>query len=327
MLQGGSLTEKPKVFLDTNVINNISPTGGLLGCCKQLKCLDSKVDFIIPNIVVEELIEHKRKSFDRKKQQLLDNELFDNPDERARIEAKEFCEECIFKDEDIKYTTEGISNLEECFYDMCSLALQNKAPFDNKTDKGFKDAIIAFTIDDYLEHNPEVSQVFLVSKDGRLGEYFEDRRDVIVIKEFSELSQYLDICGDTPKPSRTNDKCRTICHEDKPSPKLSEARKLLTEFRNSSSFASTHQTIEKMQPYIALLTDDDFIDILLSAIENDQIMWIIDDPDVKGFIQPIFDKYKDRLEISRYNDFVNRSRWQYPIKQVLSEVNLDDLPF
>lgn len=321
------MTEKPKVFLDTNVINNISPTGGLLGCCKQIKSLDSKVDFIIPNIVVGELIEHKRKAFDRKKQQLLDNELFDNPEERARIEAKDFCEECIFKDENIKYTTEGISNLEECFYDMCSLALQNKAPFDNKTDKGFKDAIIAFTIDDYLEHNSEISQVFLVSKDGRLGEYFEERHDVIVIKEFSELKQYLDICDDAPKSDQTDDKYEMIRSDGKPSPKLSEARKLLTEFRNSGNFASTHRAIEKIQPYIASLTDDDFIDILLSAIENDQIMWIIDDPDVKDFIQPIFDKYKDRLEISKYNDFVNRSRWQYPIKQVLSEANLGDLPF
>lgn len=58
---------KLKVFIDTNIVNNPTPIGGLFGNAKRLKCFEKRVDIIIPRIVQDELIEHKRRAFELEK--------------------------------------------------------------------------------------------------------------------------------------------------------------------------------------------------------------------------------------------------------------------
>ena len=70
------------------------------------------------------------------------------------------------------------------------------------------------------------------------------------------------------------------------------------------------------------------MDILLSAINNNQIMAIINDTDVKDFIKPIFDKYHDKLSTDQYNNFVTFSTWhEYPLIREVEKLKLEDLPF
>lgn len=102
----------PKVFLDTNIINNPTPTGRLFGNRQQLECLQKKAIIIVPQVVVDELMKHKRQIFEEEKTALLKNKLFDDPEERAKYEEREFCADCILWDEEIQYSVEDIHNHE-----------------------------------------------------------------------------------------------------------------------------------------------------------------------------------------------------------------------
>lgn len=327
---------KLKVFIDTNIVNNPTPIGGLFGNARRLKCLEGRIDIIIPKIVLDELIEHKRRAFELEKEQLLNNKLIDQIADRNAVTKLEFCEPCILFDEDIVFSTEDINDEKEFLEWSRGLALQNKAPFDNKSDKGFKDSIVAFTIDEYLSRNPKVKKpVVLVSADGRLGEYFQDRNDVLCLKNLDELSEYID--GEEKHKQNIRKEgddgtgrgeCIKKGTKRIELPQLTEARQLLTDLRNSGNFATTHKIIADLQPYLRFLTDEDFIDILLSTLNNSQIMWLTEDNDVKSLIKPIFDKYKDALSIEQYNDFVNRTGWEgYRIKEPVEIDRANSIPF
>lgn len=324
---------KFKVFIDTNIVNNPTPIGGLFGNAKRLKCFDGRVDIIIPKIVQDELIEHKRRAFELEKEQLLENKLINQVANRDAIAKLEFCEPCVLFDEDIAFSTEDVNNSKEFFKWSRELALRNKAPFENRSDKGFKDSIIAFTIDEYLERNPEVRKpIILVSADGRLGEYFQEHSDVLCLKNLDELDEY--ISGkekDTSEKGKGNtapSECDKASTKKIEIPQLTEARRLLSGLRNSGNFITTHKIIADLQSYMQFLTDEDYIDILLSTLNNSQIMWLTGDEDVKNFIKPIFDKYKDTLNIEQYNDFVNRTGWEgYRIKEPVTLDQANDIPF
>lgn len=327
---------KLKVFIDTNIVNNPTPIGGLFGNAKRLKCFEDRVDIIIPKIVQDELIEHKRRAFELEKKQLANNKLIDQIVDRDAIKKLEFCEPCVLFDEDITFSTEDINDRKKFFEWSRELALQNKAPFENKSDKGFKDSIIAFTIDEYLNRSSNIKKpVILVSADGRLGEYFQDRDDVLCLKNLDELDEYI---GENKEDKRDTHEesnrdtdlggCNRASIKKIELPQLTEARQLLTDLRNSGNFATTHSIIADLQPYVKFLNDEDFIDILLSTLNNSQIMWLTGDEDVKNFIKPIFDKYKDFLNIEQYNDFVNRTGWEgYRIKEPVAIDQTNDIPF
>lgn len=327
---------KLKVFIDTNIVNNPTPVGGLFGNAKRLECFEDRIDIIIPKIVLDELMEHKRKAFELEKEQLLSNKLIDRVADRNTIAKLKFCEPCVLFDEDIVFSTEDINNKEKFFDWSRKLALQNKAPFENKSDKGYKDSIVAFTIDEYLSRNPEVKKpIILVSADGRLGEYFQERNDVQCLKNLDELCEYINEKEEYKEDTRGKDNdvtkpgnCVKTSTKKIELPQLAEARQLLTNLRNSRNFATTHKIIAELQPYLKFLTDEDFIDILFSTLDNSQIMWLTEDEDVKNLIKPIFDKYKDVLSIDQYNDFVNRTGWEgYRIKEPVVIDQTNDFAF
>jgi len=331
---------KPRVYIDTNVINNPTPTGGLLGSSKKLKSLEAQVDIVIPEIVRDELIEHKRQAHEEAKQQLLNNALLEQIADRELVEKIDFCAPCALSEEIVNFATEDIKDFEGFYRWMRDLALRNKAPFDKKTDKGVKDAIIAFVIDEYIREKDSECPVILVSNDSRLGEYFQNRKDVVWVKSLKELEEYLETMQKQGDRSSRNQqsvihdsknvtaKCHGLAVNNAPTPQLKRARELLTELRNSGNFATTHKIIADLQPYLQYLADEDYVDILLSALNNSQIMWLAQDTDVESFLKPIFDKYKGRLSIEQYNDFVNRTGWpNYRVKEPVEAITIDDIPF
>lgn len=310
---------KPKVFIDTNIINSSSLSGPFFGQNKKLQELKKRADIIIPEIVKREILEHKRNNFEEKKSQLLGNELLprivkniDDVDKTLRFDM-EYCSSSN------DFETVSIRDGDGFLKWAIPLALKHQAPFDSKTDKGFKDAIIAFCINEYLEHNPEIRKpVVLVSNDARLGEYFQNRENTVcVVKSFEELDEYLgqnSLTASRPGPGMNY--FTQNGNLSAPSSYLLKARKLLTELRNSPNFASTHKIIAELAPYRQYLRKEDFIDILQSALDNDQIMWVSQDEDVMRFLKPIFDEYGNKLNLDQYNDFVNRTQWPgYRLKE------------
>jgi hypothetical protein len=71
------------------------------------------------------------------------------------------------------------------------LCLGNHPPFDKSSDKGFKDAYIYLTILDYLLPLTD-EKAFLISRDGRLKEAFDENDQIKVVENFDEFEKYLD---------------------------------------------------------------------------------------------------------------------------------------
>lgn len=330
--------KKPKVFIDTNIIDNPTPAGGLFGSSKKLKCLEKRVDLIIPKIVQDELLEHKRRAFEKSKGRLLNSKILEQVVSREKVESLEFCPPCVLLEEDVIFSTEDINDREEFYEWSRNLAIKNEAPFENESDKGIKDAMVAFTIDEYLRNNPDIEQpIILVSDDARLGEYFQERKDVVWVKSLDELEGQLELMTENDNKSsqqsnNTEKETPEECHDSTKAviltPQLAKARRLLTELRNSRTFATTHKVIAELQSYVKYFTDEDNVDVLLSTLNNSQIMWLAQDEDVEAFLRPIFDKAKDKLSLEQYNDFINRTGWaNYRIKEPVEIKDLDNIPF
>lgn len=67
---------------------------------------------------------------------------------------------------------------------------------------------------------------------------------------------------------------------------------LISAFGNSSSFDETHRIVAKLR-YFTDFTNDQLNHLVESAIYNNQIFWIIKDPDVNQFINNIIAERED----------------------------------
>jgi len=80
---------------------------------------------------------------------------------------------------------------------------------------------------------------------------------------------------------------------------------LVRELQLSSSYSNSHAVIGKLGRF------DDFSrkqanDILLAAITNDQVFWILTDPDVKDFLTALVETYEDELDPANLKAFRKR---------------------
>ena len=64
---------------------------------------------------------------------------------------------------------------------------------------------------------------------------------------------------------------------------------------NSAGFRTTHMSIAKLSKYTDF-TDQQVNDILLAAINNNQVYWIKDDDDVKGFLNGLINSRRDNID-------------------------------
>lgn len=72
---------------------------------------------------------------------------------------------------------------------MKELAIWNKAPFEENSDKWFKDAYIYFTVLEYLGAIDDAC-VYFVTKDDRLKETFQNNERVRVVENFDGFQKY-----------------------------------------------------------------------------------------------------------------------------------------
>ena len=71
--------------------------------------------------------------------------------------------------------------------------------------------------------------------------------------------------------------------------------KMLTNLRNSVNFSKTHEFISILKRNESFLTKDNKADIIRSALNNNQIRWIIEDQDIYEFLMPIYYDCSDLL--------------------------------
>ncbi len=322
---------REKVVFDTNQVNN-SAGNNLLGNREELNKFAKVVEIIIPEIVLEEIKNSKKRNLKRKQSSFLSNP-FHSLRGLVTQETKDFDIEKhiqnLIDNEEFKFSIISLKN-NDALNEIKDLALKKEPPFENKdnTDKGFKDALIYFSILEFLDEIPD-KYIFVCVEDGRFKEALEKHDNIIVIKDFDEytkhrIAQFQDDyflgkvdeeLGLEFKKNEVLDywininKNQVVLFEKEGIAYVIEVDtgELITVTNreeyldtiemliNASNFGTTHEAIERLENYIQFLSEEEIARILIASFQNDQVRWIINDEDVKQFIGKLF-KSHDELE-------------------------------
>jgi len=322
-----------KVIFDTNAIRDKEPKN-FLGNRSELEKFLKVAQIVFPNLVIEEIKHQKRRNLTSKKQAFLDNPFHWikklDVDETKGFDIEEHIAS-LEKGEKLEYSVIELTDY-SVLEQMRELALKKQAPFDagEKTDKGFKDAYIYFTILEYLQSTSD-KVIFVCTKDGRLKEALEEHPSIIVIKNYDEFIQksvtkYFDDYFIKKLQADINTNINKKCIVDY-WVNINENRVLLIDVEdekivvevdsgeiidyknvgdysvaiinliNSNTFLDTHTEIDALNLYLHFLSDEEIIRVLGATIENGQISSIISDDDVKQFVSTLYEKKKGILSL------------------------------
>ena len=183
------------VFVDTNQLRH-EGAEGFFGNLAALEQLARVADLHIPAIVIEEIKWQKRRKLRSDLDKFKSNYFFqhvqadaDAMEAHIEVRIEELYQAAAAEIEFIECPlAEDILHLPH----LQDLSLKKLAPFDLSGDKGFKDACIYLTINQFLDTTDD--EVFLLSNDGRLGEAFAENPRVHVLKSadafFDNRSSY-----------------------------------------------------------------------------------------------------------------------------------------
>lgn len=301
------------LFCDTNVLNGDQTFDRLFGNRSELEALSNNFSIVIPEVVISELLLHKSKQFESQKRSALRNGIirylgFD----LSLIDNLSFDElkSHIIQSESIEYSTCPSGNPASFFEEFLPLALENKPPFETKSDKGFKDACIAHSINEYIRANPG-EDYCAYTKDEKLIEYLSRIEALSVFSQIDELLAQPQKCiGVNDNASLQEKKPDTINDAEETRPgatqgQLEELHTLTERLSTSSSFIETHTIVGKLTNSKALLGMAEKRAILSAAVNNNQVKWLLQDDDVSNLINPIFFECQDFLDDRSYAAYVD----------------------
>ncbi len=177
---------KEKVIFDTNFLLE-KKLKNFFGKKDQLIKFSKVADIIIPDMVVQELLEWYKRNFEKEQflKMALPNVLSHNTDS---IKIDETLNQLL----DLETGLFQVIDLKnpKYIFDMKQLALKKEPPFvpDDGSDKGFKDAYICFTVIEYLEEI-EDKYIFFVTNDKLLKMAFSKYPNIRVVESYDEFIQ------------------------------------------------------------------------------------------------------------------------------------------
>lgn len=302
------------VFLDTNSINSTS-LDTLFGQVDELAKLQAIAHIVLPEIVFDELIAHKQRYFEEERNKLLKSRLLSNfsvgREQLKELTFDSYREDMIQRNS-IKYELASIQDSKAAMEQLYKLAIRNEAPFEKGSDKGFKDACVVITIDEYVRQHTEYSSVLLITKDNRMSEYFDSEEcRVTTVKDIEAALKAL-----APRAGMEGTKTDEIrtCLLPETSKEQAEIKvgdlnaisALINELENSHSFFETHKIVDKYRCMdLNHLSSRDGRRILEACASNDQVSYILADNDIASFITPIFLQYQQNLDVAEYSIFVD----------------------
>lgn len=303
------------LIVDTNKVRNEKSFDQLLGSREDLLRLSGRVKLVLPEIVLEEIVQQKRRYFDSELIKLRGNGVARLAGlSEAAIDKISFApvEGKVRSDNSVPYYVEPFEFDAVALERIKAMALGHRPPFEANSDKGFKDACIALTAESYAnKHSDE--RVYLITEDKLLAEYFDGSSHVTCIRDFKDIDEVL---GDRPSTKVLPEQGEAVAvsenqvHELElkdaaPSnPIRGQVRSLIAMLRGSKSFARTHQIVSQLVPLSSAMTPDEDVELISAAVDNDQVNWILKDPDVEGLLLPVFYRCEDALDDSTYNAFV-----------------------
>ena len=325
-----------KVIFDTNKLRSTKSLTHFFGNREELERFQDVAEIVIPDLVLEEIKIQKKKHYEEEKLKFIENscaELIDANNLLAEVNINTLVRE-VFGAETIRYTVISLTET-SCLEQMKHLALNNQAPFDLNSDRGFKDAYIHFTIQEYLKHITD-EVVFVATCDSRLAEALFRHPKVRIIDNFRDfelyratffsekyflesLSEYLEqeVAASNLIRVGFNTKNNWLVEvgiEEELFGELNylvevdfvskeflgkysgKLSKHVEAFKNSGSFAETKTHISALRGNISYLFLREAIEMLEVSLDNNQIYWIAEDSPVRGFIRALFKKCSDKLE-------------------------------
>jgi rRNA-processing protein FCF1 len=310
---------KYKVIFDTNSIRNAESVADFLGGRAELERFLKVSEIIIPDIVIEEIKNQKRKHLISKRDSFLSNPFHFlrkiNEEETKSFDIEKWITDLV-DEESVPHTVIFLTK-DNVLDEIKKLCLANLPPFEENCDKGFKDAYIYFTILEYLECI-DGENVFVVTNDDRLRMAFDNNPRVIVVKNFDEFEKYIDsyfreeyfinrlkeeVSGNITTDCiegiwlNTNENwvIKILCDEKTYFVEVDFSTReiigftdfdfstFVRELVNSGSFANTHSMISSLSEYVQYFSNQDIIDLIGASTENSQIYSISTDEDVKEF--------------------------------------------
>lgn len=295
---------KPYVLVDTNIVRNEQSLDYLLGARKALTELKDAITLVVPDMVIEELIVQKRAAFEDAKQRLSGNFLIDHLlVSTSDIESLDFLnfESSLREDSSIPYIIAQMPSDEGSLDTIKEMALHNSPPFNKENDKGFKDACVVLAMAHFISgHSAE--SVYVISNDGRVRDYFDADKRCVCLKSLDDLKIRIYWNGEQ-QSCKVNE--REVSKTDQQSYDAHyEVQALLDDLRNSGSFSHTHLIIGKLTAKRQSLSIQDKVELFDIAASNDQVSWIMKDPDMIDFYLPLFRECEPLLDERAYSTFV-----------------------
>jgi rRNA-processing protein FCF1 len=323
---------KEKVIFDTNTIRN-TEINTFFGGRPELELFIQDADIIIPFTVVEEIKRQKKAVLKSKRDSFVSNPFHKlrgiNEVDTNSFDIDAYIQKLI-DEETIPFEVIDLKS-NDVLPLIKELAITKQPPFEagDNTDKGFKDALIYFSVLEYLQEVPN-KYVFVCAKDNRLGEAFKNNPNVFVVKDYSEfkqhsISQFFDdyfiekvneelgitITKENIKEYwyNINDNkvvliefegqeyvIETDSGEIISSIVRSEYTVLINALVTSSSFNQTDEVVAELVSLLAFFNDYEIKNILIASFKNSQIKWIIYKPQIKELIGTLFESRKELIE-------------------------------
>lgn len=322
---------KEKVIFDTNTIRN-TEINTFFGGRKELELFVQDADIIIPFTVVEEIKRQKKAVLKSKRDSFVSNSFH-----RLRgineLDTKSFDIDAyiqkLIDEETIPFEVIDLKS-NDVLPLIKELAIAKQPPFEEAdgTDKGFKDALIYFSVLEYLQEVPN-KYIFVCAKDNRLGEAFKNNPNVFVVKDFNEFKQHsISQFFDDYFIEKVNEELGiTITKENIKEYwyNINDNKVVLIEFEgeeyvietdsgeiinsctrseyvheienliNTGSFRTTHRIIKVVSEFVDFFSNEEILKILEAAGTNSEIRWIITDIDVKQFIGTLYESKKELI--------------------------------
>lgn len=323
---------KDKVIFDTNVVRN-PEINNFLGGREILERFLPDADIVIPETVIQEIKRQKRSSLLSNKDKFLTNpfhKLIGVDEEHTKSFSIDDYIQRLIDEETIPFEIIDLKD-NNVLPQIKELAIHKRAPFEaaDNTDKGFKDALIYFSVLEYLQEITN-KYVFVFAKDIRLKEALANHDNIIVINSYEEFKQHSisQFYGEY-FINRVNEELGiTISKENIKETwnNINDNKIVLIEFDGteyvietdsseiisysiraeyilniellitSLYFNDTDALVDRLIPFMAYFTDDEIYNILNAACNNTQIRWIIEKPDIQELIGTLYENRKELID-------------------------------
>ena len=317
---------KEKVVFDTNIIRN-TEINTFFGGRKELIRFAEVADIVIPETVIQEIKRQKRKSLQSNKNKFLANPFHNllgvDTNNTNAFGIDEYIEKLV-TDEEFLFEVIDIKD-NNVLLKIKELAFNKLPPFEgsDNTDKGFKDALIYFSVLEYLNEIPN-KYIFVCAKDGRLKEAFDNEPNIIVIESYDEFKQksvaqffddyfiekvnaeleiqitkdniieyWININDNQVVFIKTEEKEFVIevdSGEIVDSSIVEEYRQYIDFLINSSDYVLVNENTAYLEDYQQFFNEEEINRILNASFENDQFRWQLKEPAIREFVGYLYEK-------------------------------------